>query len=410
MTRFAWAAVGLLTAGAAVGSVPPEPSVPREPEVRPKLPDPTAPWLRFGESAHRERLNYSNGGDGASLVAAAKGLAWLARQQKVGGRWEHPAGSDEVAATGLALLPFVGAGQTHRSGGKYTKVISDGLKFLVGGQDAETGGFAATKSCVVHALATAVLCDTFRLTRDGAYRAPARAAVGFLVRAREHDGGWAPVAGVGSTLEATGWALWAVRAADRAGIDVPAEVPGRAMRFLDGRADGPFGTAFAAGDPADARPGTMPTAIGLAARLQFDGWGPSSRHTIAGSEGLLGDIKAGVNDRSRAPRTWGQLQADRTPPDPLWAFHATRVMFAAGGRVWIEWNEGPSDAAGRRLGGMRDWLVMSQSQDGNDTGSWDAPPGPPRERWGRIGATALNVLTLEVYYRDPPLDPRPPAP
>ena len=44
-------------------------------------------------------------------------------------------------------------------------------------------------------------------------------------------------------------------------------------------------------------------------------------------------------------------------------------------------------------------LVPSQEIDGCRVGSWD----PAVDRWGSVGgrvyATAINVLTLEVYYR-----------
>ena len=44
---------------------------------------------------------------------------------------------DRAASTGLALLPFLGVGQTHTSGGKYTKQIADALDALNAQSDAD---------------------------------------------------------------------------------------------------------------------------------------------------------------------------------------------------------------------------------------------------------------------------------
>src|SRR5205809_53287 len=77
-------------------------------------------------------------------IEAALGLAWLARQQKADGSWQFDQGSQEkaVAATGLALLPFLGAGETHKAkdkekegekadGRKYTKTVAAGVGYLM---------------------------------------------------------------------------------------------------------------------------------------------------------------------------------------------------------------------------------------------------------------------------------------
>jgi hypothetical protein len=51
-------------------------------------------------------------------------------------------------------------------------------------------------------------------------------------------------------------------------------------------------------------------------------------------------------------------------------------------------------------------LVSGQAREGPLAGSWD-PDHPVRDRWAHAGGrhyvTALNLLTLEVYYRYLPL-------
>ena len=48
--------------------------------------------------------------------------------------------------------------------------------------------------------------------------------------------------------------------------------------------------------------------------------------------------------------------------------------------------------------GMKEALVKTQRRGGDEDGSWD-----PTSAWGSAGgrtyATAINVLSLEIYYR-----------
>jgi hypothetical protein len=71
----------------------------------------------------------------------------------------------------------------------------------------------------------------------------------------------------------------------------------------------------------------------------------------------------------------------------------TRVVHFYDGPVWHKlWN--PK---------MRDLLIDLQVKgEGDKLGSWDRDQGFIGSSCGRIGTTALALLTLEVYYRYPP--------
>ena len=70
-------------------------------------------------------------------------------------------------------------------------------------------------------------------------------------------------------------------------------------------------------------------------------------------------------------------------------YYGTLAMFQMGGDYWRAWNKKLKSA-----------LVDHQRGDGHEHGSWD-----PRGAWGfaggRVYATAINVLSLQIYYRYP---------
>ncbi|MBI2921149.1 MAG: hypothetical protein HYY18_08705 [Planctomycetes bacterium] len=81
-------------------------------------------------------------------------------------------------------------------------------------------------------------------------------------------------------------------------------------------------------------------------------------------------------------------------------YHGTQALFqwdAPAGKYWKGWNEAMKKAV----------LSSQRSEDGGCAeGSWDVDV----DRWafegGRVYATAINVLTLETYYRYPTMKGR----
>jgi hypothetical protein len=67
-------------------------------------------------------------------------------------------------------------------------------------------------------------------------------------------------------------------------------------------------------------------------------------------------------------------------------------MRQCGPEAWKPWNEK-----------MRDVLVEAQQREGLDTGSWFDADEVNAAGGGRLYQTALNTMSLEVYYRFLPL-------
>ena len=67
----------------------------------------------------------------------------------------------------MALLPFLGAGQTHKSKGPYQQCIAKGLAWLIKQQRPDGDlGFGAPQPMYSHGIAAIALCEAYGMTRD----------------------------------------------------------------------------------------------------------------------------------------------------------------------------------------------------------------------------------------------------
>ena len=68
------------------------------------------------------------------------------------------------------------------------------------------------------------------------------------------------------------------------------------------------------------------------------------------------------------------------------------MSLSNGGQRWEAWNHFIKKA-----------VLPGQSRAGHEKGSWEPDANWLGSMGGRVFTTAMNVLTLEVYYRYPPL-------
>ncbi|MCE9560892.1 MAG: terpene cyclase/mutase family protein [Planctomycetes bacterium] len=358
-------------------------------EVEEKLPQAMLGVFESRKGATKARLLKDNGGNVESEKAVALGLAWIARQQKQDGGWEYD-GTDKnerAGATGMALLAFLGAGETHTEKGKYQKTVADGVAFLVKLMPAQ-GANAGKLSGNMYAqgIATLALCEAYAMSRDKDLLPSAQLAVDYITKAQAPNGSWGYAPGSAGDTSITGWQIQALKAAQLSkDIKVHPATIKKAVGFLDLVSGGERKAVYGYNDNTGAAPGTSLTAVGLWCRYHIDGWGPNNAGMAEGVTGLL----------KRAPAKSTAM------PEMYFHYYATQVVRNFGSEEWATWNEGVKSPDGTRKGGMRDWLVSLQNKkEGHlNEGSWDPDPGFVGKSCGRIGTTALAVMTLEVYYR-----------
>jgi hypothetical protein len=236
------------------------------------------------------------------------------------------------------------------------------------------GGSFGTTNMYAHAIATIALCEVAGRAKDAKIKEKAEAAVTYILGAQGRNGSWGytgPAPSEGDT-SIVGWQIQALAAAKFAGINIDGQdkVLEKADTFLVSvSTDG--GAKYGYREKGASQ--TL-TPVGLL-----------SRHSMVTMVASDREFSRGVEFLKVFPPQKGYF-------DMYYYYYATRVMFVAGDKDWHKfWN--PK---------MRDMLIDFQEKNGETKGSWAKDQGFIGASCGRIGTTALALLTLEVYYRYPP--------
>src|SRR5262249_19611983 len=252
---------------------------------------------------------------------------------------------NDVAGTAFGLLPFLGAGMTHKSTGKealYVKTVEKAINWLKRkqGQDGDFGG-----GMYAHGLATIAICEAYGLTSDATLKRNAQAALDFIVKAQDQTrGGWRYSPRSDSDTSVTGWHLMALKSGQMSGLHVPMATLKNVERWLDfceSSDKGGYGYVGPQESPAM-------TAVGLLCR-QYLGMPPRHPNLLKGIDKL----------KRWPPGTLNNIYYD---------YYATQVMHHAGGDAWQFWNEGPK----KNRDGMRDRLIDTQEAGGSWNPAGDA--------------------------------------
>lgn len=343
----------------------------------------------------RAEIVRKEGGTTITEAAVARGLRWLASVQNEDGGWSlksynnhrNPKNKSDIMATSLALLPMLGAGQTHEFGA-YKQNVAAGLAWMIKHQTRNgdlRAGFKGQAGLYAHGQGAIVLCEALALTGDQTFQDPAQRAIKFIELAQHGKGGWRYQPGQAGDTSVFGWQMMALQSAGAPdiNIDVDEATLQLADYFLDqvvARASFkrrrsknlPTGSAYCYQKGRSATPAM--TAEAILCRMYL-GWKKNDPRLSTAVKWLIEDHLPNAGDRNL-----------------YYWYYGTQVMHHYGGKPWETWNDK-----------MRELLISTQATRGSNAGSWDPRKFEWGDQGGRIYTTSLAVCTLEVYYRHLPL-------
>ena len=381
-----------------------------------------------------------------SEKAVEAGLAWLAAHQLPDGGWafdlealddNHREGNcrgqcsnstataggsthrrslhpSRMAATGIALLPFLGAGYTPTEPSAYQRTVAAGLEFLkyraiTTEHGSDLRGNEPSQGMYTQAIVSLTLCEAYEMTRDSELKPLALGSVRFIEASQHDDGGWRYQA-VGDSqffahtpgdTSVSGWQMLALKSALSAGLEVQASTFYRVGAFLDNvSSDNGSAYRYQPNSNESERKMRGTTAVGLLMR-EYLGWDPNRRALRAGLEHLNRWFREMDDD-------WDVLRKNRenrngrtlVSPDGrliynlYYAYYAALAMHHVGGRNWH-----------RCFADTRDFLIQNQSDGGgsaHEAGSWLFYDQYLNDG-GRLLNTAMAILILETPYRYLPM-------
>ncbi|MEE8467930.1 MAG: prenyltransferase/squalene oxidase repeat-containing protein, partial [Planctomycetota bacterium] len=204
---------------------------------------------------------YGNRGDGGNKNNVGpstrppldRGLRWLAAHQDLDGSWDadgfmkhDPPGDPctgpgdalhDVGLTGLALLAFLGDGNTLHTG-RYRDVVTRGVRWLRRQQDLDNGllGEAIGHTFLYdHAIASLALGEAYYFSHSPLLRNTVQLSMNYIQRARNPYGAWrydVPPTGDNDT-SVTGWMIFALESAREAGLQVESDAFLGALTWID---------------------------------------------------------------------------------------------------------------------------------------------------------------------------------
>ena len=345
--------------------------------------------LRGRTGPMKDALLRAFGGTQGTEDSVEAGLKWLARNQRSDGAWslvgpysEGGVSENKPAATAMALLAFMGAGNTHQAG-LYKDNVLKGIGIIKKLQDSD-GFFAenavGNQRTYAQAQCTIAICELYGMTGDADLREIAQKAVRYAEKAQSKSGGWRYQPREGGDTCVTGWYVMALISARMAGLDVDSEVLERVHTFLDtvqryGRSTkvDSNGERYAYQTYSASTPSM--TAEGMLCRLYL-GWNTQDPRIESGAEFLCSQ----------------PISTDRGRISYYYWYYATTTLHHIGGSNWKEWNDT-----------MKEVLPALQIASGKEKGSWPSNGDPNEGGGGRLYATCFSIYCLESYYRHLPL-------
>jgi hypothetical protein len=369
----------------------------------------------------KKRAIARGGGNKASESAVDATLKWFKKHQDPDGHWNvrgyeqncpdnpkcEPSTINAIvtdtmgypAATGLALLCFLGAGYDHRMPSQFKITVKKGVDYLVNNLPAN--GYWGTRN-YEHAIATMALCEAYAMTVDPALREPAQRCINQILERQNSDPGKPgdPYSKLGwfyinhddqNDSSVTAWQVQALKSGVAAGLNVGDGMDG-AKKWVR--------KAWEAANPDWQKlvdPYTATSFFPYRWRISNNSIDVEGR---PGSEWrnrqalgalcavFLGHKEGDIMLESMCNQIMKEQVPTKWPCHVYYMYYNTLAIFQVGGKRWETWNKT-----------VRDMLVNGQRKDpGCFDGSWDYTSGSFVD-CGRLVVTAWCCLSLEVYYR-----------
>ncbi len=321
-----------------------------------------------GVAGRAQRIQ--NGATAEVERAIDMGVKWLAGVQSSDGHWDPKSyggeANRELGVTGLALLVFLGEGHYPNSKTAYSAHVERGVDWVLAKQDQLTGGMNGS-IFYDQGISLMVMCETYALTKDEKYKEPAQKLLNFILSKASSEGGYS-YTGPGNDTSVTGFQIMGIKSAMMAGLTVPEDAVLKVHMYLractleDGQA----------GYQGRDNPKISMTSVAMCCRL-FLGYGLEDTMVM----------KAGDLIARNGPQT----------EDEYFTYYATYCMFQVGGNKWRDWNKTfrPNVLS---LQDMKTKGLVGSFNPGKTAGAANA---------GRVYATSMYLLTLQVYARFLPM-------
>ncbi|MHC4917510.1 MAG: prenyltransferase/squalene oxidase repeat-containing protein, partial [Planctomycetota bacterium] len=353
----------------------------------------------YRDGGGRKRAVKRFGGSPATESAVEAALRWLKRHQESDGHWDNlkycegnvnglGKGGD-TGVTALAMLAFLGAGHTSKAG-RFKDNVARAANFLVTKQKADgtisddrPGSHSLSYS---HAIGTLALAELYGMTRDEKFRAPAQRAVDRVLAWQNNYSGWRYQPKDGQVdISVTGWMVMALKSAKIAGLKIDATGFQGAIKWLDTNTNGKTGHIGYRGRGKQRWQAAV--SVCMLSKLLM-GYPRTDEMLKKQSELLLTDLP-----------DWNKMAGKDQGHSMYYWYYGTLAMFQIGGDGWKKWNVQMKRALlqNQCKGGPMDGSVNDKD------GSWDPVSWLRVYGGGRVYTTAINALSLEVYYRYLPL-------
>ncbi|MBX3474195.1 MAG: terpene cyclase/mutase family protein [Planctomycetes bacterium] len=312
--------------------------------------------------------------------------------------WEQTC---DIGLTGMALLAFVGAGYDHKEG-DYKTTCRNAITYLrkVQNPDGCFGPKEDDHFVYNHAICAMAMAEAYGLSGDAVLKPIAEKSVEFILQAQNPGLGWRY--GVRPTYNdssVTGWMVLALKSCKMAGLEFDSTKcyadAAKWYEMVTVQSGGYWKCGYDSPGSNNAR---------LRSAGDYDN-NPSMDSIYVMSLLFMG--KADLTDEKVRAMSRTCIEKDFLPRweqkkiDYYWWYYCSLALFQVGGNIWDQWEK---PMAKTLLDSQRGYHEkdkakgMTTKAQLDEHGSWDAV-----DAWGsaggRVYSTAINCLTLEVYYR-----------